>query len=185
MDKNRPAKKELVLTKPKSYSVTENRDRIMSGTTKNCGEETYKHSSISKLCALYNNDHLPSVEDEEGENEQDEEEEDANDEDDDDTALFAHGMVEDAAAGDNDDELADDPDDDVPSAQSLSKPKKDTDDKGRDKEKAHQEPREGKRKRSEGRHSTGRHRKEHHQKAHAIRATIAVPRERREHGSVW
>ena len=120
MDKNRPAKNELVLTKPKSYSVIENRDRIMAGTTRNCGEKTYKYSSISKLWALYKNDDPPSVEDEEEEDEQDEEEEDANDEDDDDAALFAHGTVGDAAAGDNDDELVDDPDDDVPLAQSLS-----------------------------------------------------------------
>ena len=136
MDKNRPAKNEPVLTKRKSYSVTENRDRMMAGTTRNCGEKTYKYSSISKLWALYKNDDPPSVEDEEEEDEQDEEEEDADDEDDDDAALFAHGTVGDAAAGDNDDELVDDPDDDVPLAQSLSKPKKDTDDKGRNKDKA-------------------------------------------------
>ena len=109
MDKNKPAKNELVLTKPKSYSVTENRDKIMAGTTRNCGEKTYKYSSISKLRALYKNDDPPSVEDEEEEDEQDEEEEDADDEDDDDAALFAHGTVGDAAAGDNDDELVDDP----------------------------------------------------------------------------
>ena len=140
VDKNRPAKNELVLTKPKSYSVTENRDRIMAGTTRNCGEKTYKYSSISKLWALYKNDDPPSVEDEEEEDEQDKEEEDADDEDDDDAALFAHGTVGDAAAGDNDDELVDDPDEDVPLAQSLSKPKKDTNDKGRDKDKAIKNP---------------------------------------------
>ena len=144
VDKNRPAKNKLVLTKPKSYSVTENRDRIMAGTTRNCGEKTYRYSSISKLWALYKNDDLPSVEDEEEEDEQDEEEEDADDENDDDVALFADGTVGDAAAGDNDDELVDDPDDDVPLAQSLSKPKKDTDDKGRDKGKAIKNPEKAK-----------------------------------------
>ena len=108
----------------------------MAGTTRNCGEKTYKYSSISKLWALYKNDDPPSVEDEEEEDEQDEEEEDADDEDDDDAALFAHGTVGDAAAGDNDDKLVDDPDDDVPLVQSLSKPKKDTDNKGRNKDKA-------------------------------------------------
>ena len=61
VDKNRPAKNELVLTKPKSSSVTENRDKIMAGTTRNCGEKTYKYSSISKLRALYKNDDPPSV----------------------------------------------------------------------------------------------------------------------------
>ena len=50
----------------------------------------------------------------------------------------------DAAAGDNDDELVDEPDDDVPLAQSLSKPKKDTDDKGRDKDKAIKNPEKAK-----------------------------------------
>ena len=144
VDKNRPAKNELVLTKPKSYSVTENRNRIMAGTTRNCGEKTYKYSSISKLWALYKNDDPPSVEDEEEEDAQDEEEEDADDEDDDDAALFAHWTVGDAAAGDNDDELVDDPDDDVPLAQSLSKPKKDTDDKGRNKDKAIKNPEKAK-----------------------------------------
>ena len=144
MDKNRHAKNELVLTKPKSYSVTEAGDRIMAGTTRNCEEKTYKYSHISKLWALYKNDDPPTVEDEEEEDEQDEEEEDTDDEDDDDTALFAHATVGDAAAGDNDDVLVDDPDDDVTLAQSLSKPKKDTADRGRDKDKAIKNPEKAK-----------------------------------------
>ena len=135
--KNTPAKNELVLTKPKSYTVTENREKIIAGTTRNCWEKTYKYSNISKLWALYKTNNPPNMdtEEEEEEDEQDEEEEDPDDEDDDGSTLFALGTVGDGVAGNNDDDLVDDPDDDVPLAQSLPNPKKDTDDKDRDKDK--------------------------------------------------